>query len=233
MRAVVRSKGGGGGSVPWKPLICNPGAIVDAGSLTTTGTSFDGNGRLTIAYNAAHVSIVDGYQEAVAYYQFPLLSLIPNFDPDRHNLQLQIDSPTFPHVASVATGLIYGIADSTTTATRKGAAISWRTATIATDTMGLPDITSNPSTTNPGLCDAMIGELTTGLDGSGTYPYAVTAKALIEGTTRVQQVLGGMDSDNVLTGPTSNWQIFFGAYHGSVTAPTGIVIVADLYYRLV
>lgn len=218
--------------MPWKRLTIDPGAISDSGSLTTTGTGFDSTtGRMTIVYNAAHVTIVDGYQEAIATWNYPLLTLIPGFDPDRDTLEVWIDCPSWVHTASVAQGVFIGIADSTTILTRKCVMLELRTSTIATDLVGLTDPASNPITASPGLVDGVTASFFLGSDGTN-WPGAVVAQGLIEGTTRVQQAAAGQDADNVLVGPTSNWQLTFGAWHGSITAPTGTQVV-DLWYRVV
>lgn len=231
---VLRTRRQAANPAEWKRLAINPGAISDPGGLTTTGTSFDSaTGRMTIAYNGAHVLIVDGYQEAIARWTYPLTTLIPGFDPDNQTLELWIDCPSWVHQATVAVGVFYGVVDSTTVdASLKGAMIQLRTSTVATDLIGLTDPASNPITASPGLCDGVVAMLTTGSDGTA-YPYAVAAKALIEGTTRTQQAAAGQDADNVLRTPVSNWQITFGAWHGSITAPTGVVQVVDLYYRVI
>lgn len=228
---AVRSKNGGG-AVPWKRLTVDPGAIVDTGGLTTTGTGFDATtGRMTIVYGA-HILQVDGYQEAVANWNYPLLSLIPNFNPDRDTLEFKMEFPALPHVANVAAGIFIGIADSTTIATRKACVMGVRTSTVGTDILNLMDPASGVTSSNPGLTDAAMVTMVTGSDGTN-YPYAATAQALIEGTTRWQQMVANQDSDNVLLAPTSNWQVIFGAWHGSVTPPLGQTIVADLSYRVV
>lgn len=221
---------GGGGAVPWKQLTVDPGAIVDTGSLTTAGTGY-ATGRMTIVY-AAHVLIVDGYQEAIATWSYPLLTLIPGFDPDRDTLEVWIDCPAWTHQATVAAGVFIGIADSTTIATRKAIMVQLRTSTIATDLIGLTDPASNPITSSPGLVDGVTCSFFGGSDGTN-YPYAAVAQALIEGTTRVQQAAAGQDADNVLLAPVSNWQLTWGAWHGSTSSPAGVTQVVDLWYRVV
>lgn len=220
--------GGASGAPRWLPLVGTPAALIDTGSLTTTGTGFDGLGRLTIVYAAAHAAQVDGFQEAVARYTIPLLTLIPDFDPDLDVLDLGIDCASFVH-GSTEAGLFLGILDSTTIdASLAGACASIWQSTAATDRVGRMVAASNSVFDSPGLVDAVQATFSPGLS-STNYELAVRIEYLLEGETTYRHMMGG--EGTTMRSPTSNWVVAFGAQHVSTDVPGSLTQVADLWYR--
>jgi len=227
-RGVV-SQRGGAGEPAWRPLAVTFGALVDPEGIVSALTVDPTTGRLTVTYGAHTAGIRDGLQEAVARRHYPLLSLVPDYDPDTDILEFGFDCDGFVH-GTVEAGIFLGIVDSTTVdGSLAGTAMALRQATLAGDLVGRMSVTSSPNTIGSILLDGLQCSIGVGSNGTN-YPSVCVIRGKIEGTERWQQILGSQA--DVLRAPTSNWQVIVGAWHGSTDDPNGTVQIADLVWRL-
>lgn len=230
---VVRVAGGGGGAVPYRQINVAPAALVDPETILNAGSSeFDAStSQLTTVFAAHTTGIRDGLQEALARYRWPLLSVLPTFDPTRHVVDILLQSPTFTHQATIGAGVYAAIVDSTTVdASLQGVGVSWSTNSLTLDFVGPMDEDNRPSTKSM-LTDAVSGAFYFGESAAGVHQAAVVVRAMAEGTTRweaagvAQPTTGALRAGNTL-------YLEVGAFHSTTTSPVGYTAVFDVGIRL-
>lgn len=218
--------------VPWSPFAFTPAAaIVDTGSLLVTGSGFDDEtGRFTAVFSTVHATAVDGYEEGLARYRVPLLDVFPDFDPAIHVLDLGIDATSFNHAATGAAGVYIGLVDSATIdANLNGQCIAIRCVSAAADLVGRMDNDNIPGFNQDVLRDAVIGSYSIGSDGTD-YPLNCSILAKEEGTDNWTPIVAGAGDDMRTT--IADWQIIFGAYHGSAVVIPSVTQTVTFYYRV-
>jgi hypothetical protein len=226
---VLRRLGGGSGAEPWQPITATPAALVDPGGLLDVvgGTSFVA-GRLTAVFDT-HTTDVDGYQEALARWTIPVLTLWPDFDSDQDVIDLGWDLITWPRGTLAQQGLWCGILDSTTVdGSLAGAGLALKVVSGGTDQIGRLGPSSIPSLNNLGLISGAQASIRFADDGTN-YPSQIICHGQIEGTSRWDDAVSG--PAEVLRAPVSNWVVAFGAWHDGTSDTAGITIIADLYAR--
>jgi hypothetical protein len=217
---------------PWTKLTTvsqSLGVPVDPTGIGTTGTSFNlTTGRATVVYSA-HVSQVDGYQEGVLRWTYPLLSLYPDFDPTKDTIELGLSLPTFLHGTTEA-GLFLGILDSATVdASLAGMAFAARNSTVATDQQQNFGPAGQTAISNIGKIDEIHGTIAWANDSPGAYTPQLMTRVLLEGTSVYAIGLGG--TGQVMRSTLANWQLVFGAFHGSTDSTAGVVMAFDVHHR--
>lgn len=224
---------GAGGTrlVPWQRLTFTPAALIDTGGLLDPGSGFDPDtGRLTCVFDAAHATAVDGYREALARFTIPLLDVFPDFDPAQHVLDLGIDLSSFNHAATGACGVFIGLVDSTTVdANLMGQCLAVRTVSAAADLVGRMDNDNVPGFNQDELRQFAMATFSIGGDGTD-FPLSCAVLANEEGTDLWTPVVSGAGED--LRDQIEDWQIVFGAMHGSAVVIPSVTQVVTLWYRV-
>lgn len=239
--ATAGGVGGGVALQAWTQLLAVTeagGAPVDPTPLGDTGTSFTG-GLFRVVATSTIVQ-VDGYREALCRWTYPVLTLIPTFDPADHVLELAADfrasgGGQFPLGANDGLGVFFGVGD------RGTADIANLNACVGRmHRGGISNYTGGHMFASIGSGNSLAGSdpdvaLYTAQFGATTgstwrpaksvwYRVAATGNVVFDTTATGEAALASV---------LANWVITTGAYHASTTAATGVDVRWRLFYRLV
>lgn len=225
---------GGSSEVGWNLLDTVEqanGVPVDPGGLGTGATVFQtGTGTLHFV-GAAHVTDVDGYQEAVCRWTTLLSDLIPDFDPNLDVVELALSLDNWVH-GSVELGVGAGIVDSgTVDASLVGAVFGVRQVGVSSNQVQHIGAAAPTLGANTGLCDQVYGLIQWGLDSAtGNYSSHISVSALIEGESRPRLLIA--DPSAVMRASTlAQWRLTCFAYHDSTDPITGQTMDVRVAWR--
>lgn len=225
---------GGGSAAAWNRLVTSEQAsnsISDPGAITSGGTGLVGN-AWTWVTNGADIVQNDGVQKNWAGWSIPILTLLPDFNPDTDLLELGLNPTSFP-LSTAKFGFAYGIVD--TAITTRGTLVG----------EGITMLAANGTTINAGWMGATAqttGSMATGSAKQLRSIHSWGARAAAAGWTHqaisqfvpvsgdiVNPAVPGVNG-SAMSATLANWRLFWGLTHVSTVAGSH-TLAAELWYR--
>lgn len=193
-----------------------PGA--DASGFRTSGGHNTSTGITDIVLSSVAVA-ADGYQEAVLWYSEDLLTLIPDFDPTKHDLLIEIDKLSTPP-GTVELNLWAGVLDGQPSGTASGCCFFLGHGSAVADNSGIMGATTNTFSgagDNADVCTAAI-QITS---DAGVYETRITGLNTLQDLDESGGANWG--AGQALTGTKATWKICWGIGHRSTDSMAGLV----------
>lgn len=190
----------------------------DVSGFRSSGGHNTSTGITDIVLSSAAVA-ADGYQEAVLWYSEDLLTLIPDFDPTKHDLLIEIDKLATPP-GTVELNLWAGLLDGTPSGTASGCCFFLGHGSASADNTGIMGATTNTFSGAGDNVDTCVARIQITADGA-------TVETRIVGLNTLQDLdeSGGANwgPGQTLTGTRATWKICWGIGHRSVDSMAGLV----------
>lgn len=232
LAGFVPGGGGAGGEAPWI-LVDGWGSLVDTVPYSTTGTTHDGNGLVTIVY-AGDTTIYDGYREAAPAWEVAIQSIpgMESWQPTNGVLQI-LFKPTVA-IDTGAVGDAYGIsvvvADNTLANLATSNGIGYRIHRFNASLNQVQNIvaTAGSGATSSTTADYFLLSFTPTMTASGNTTLLVATQGHIG--SGVWENYSGATGVN-MTGTGSSHYLRVKGHHGSTTTNPGLTVTAKVWVR--
>lgn len=208
-------------------------APYDPGAMTDTGTVYDpATGLFTFVAKTSHVTLIDGYREALARWTIPMSQFAADFNADQDQLELFWDLTTrTPSTSRIGVALGVLDKDSTGIASCVGSLLGlYTTANYAAAILGQTSNASNTSHTGTTV-DALSLAAHFVQYGASDYRLSLIPDGRLTTGYSIYGI-GGFGNNPTAAITTTSLHVHVALWHGATTAPGASETWAGrLYYR--
>lgn len=222
--SVARLMSSGTLDIQWVELrSCDQGsgtAVAPGGDVSGFRSSggHDTNTGITDIVLSNVATAADGYQENVLWYSEDLLTLLPDYDPARHDLLIEIDKLATPS-GTVELNLWAGLLDGTPSGTASGCCFFLGHGSASADNSGIMGATTNTFSGAGDNADTVTAKIQVTVDGATVESRIMGLNTLQDGAES-----GGANwgAGQTLTGSKATWKICWGIGHRSTDSMAGL-----------